>query len=84
MTVVRYTRYYFPNGLRWAMLVLLLPSILYFLIVGWYIVASTSFITLGFLWTTKYETYIDLKKKVIKDSFYRFMIPTGRRILSKT
>ena len=36
---VNYTRYYFPNGLRWTLLILLLPLAIFLIFISWFIAA---------------------------------------------
>lgn len=75
---ITYVRYYFPNGLRWTMSVILLPFALYLLTSTWYLSAFFCLIIVFILWSFKYVTSIDPKNKLIQDKFYRMAIPFGK------
>lgn len=74
---VNYTRYYFPNGLRWTLLILLLPLAIFLLFISWFITALICIVIVTILWSFKFVTSIDLKSKTIRDNYYRFWIPFG-------
>lgn len=78
-TSVKFTRYYFPNGLRWTLLILLLPLALFLLFVSWFITAIICLIILVILWSFRYVISIDHQNKLIKDNYYRFWIPFGEQ-----
>ena len=77
---VTYTRYYFPNGLRWTLAVLLMPLSAYLIIIGWHITAAFCIVIVFALWTFKYVTTIDPKRRIIKDQFFRMAIPFGKTL----
>lgn len=72
-----YVRYYFPDGLRWTITILLLPLVVYLLYVNWYITSIISIVIVMMMWSFKYVTSIDPHKKIIRDHYYRFWIPIG-------
>lgn len=74
---VKYIRYYFPNGLRWTLSVVLFPLSNYLLSIFWVGLAITCWVVAFALWSFKYVTSIDASKKEIKDVFYRMGIPFG-------
>ena len=78
MQTVNYARYYFPSGLRWTLLVLLLPLALYLFVISWYITGCFCLMVVFITWTSKYVMSVDQDKKLIKDVFYRMSIPFGQ------
>ncbi|MCR9249358.1 MAG: hypothetical protein NXI20_03010 [bacterium] len=77
---VIYQRYYFPNGLRWTLLVLLVPMATYFIFLSWYVASFICLMLVLTLWTTKYITSIDTINKIINDKFLIVGIPTGKTL----
>lgn len=75
---ITYVRYYFPNGLRWSLTVLLLPLAIYLFVIGWLITALICLFLVFMQWSFKYVMSINTQQKRIRDEFYRLNIPSGK------
>lgn len=83
--MIRFEDYYFSDGLRWTILILLTPLTIYLLFwikAYWFVLIIISVIV--FFFSTKYVTEFDTKNKVIKDLFYVFFIKSGKLLKYRT